>query len=130
MRPHHKAVIGFAIVLAAVFWALSGSGSADPYQDVRDVAASDSAVGTEEVAVKGTVAANRTTIDGGTVHFVLIDASGDPDHAETEIPVVYSGVLPDAFGPKMVVVTGTVVDGADGRFIEATDIQVGCSSKY
>lgn len=130
MRPQHKVLLGFAIVLAALAWALTGSGQADPYLDVHSVVDSDTHDASKVISVKGTVAANRTEATGDGVRFTIVDASGNPAHNESELAVIYRGVLPDAFGPKLVVVTGTLVRTADGLVMEATDIQVGCSSKY
>ena len=130
MKTQHKVVLALGIVLAASVWALSGSSQTDPYLDVHDVERDPAVFSGSTVSVKGDVVAGSTTTDNGTIRFRLADASGDPAHAGRNVTVVYAGVLPDAFGPKMVVVTGSVVATGAGVTLHATDIQVGCSSKY
>jgi cytochrome c-type biogenesis protein CcmE len=129
VRAHHKAIIALILITGVAAWALAGSTGAAPFLDVHHITAGP-AEHTDEVSVKGVVVANTTTTENQVIRFTLRDASNDPAHADKTVQVAYSGVLPDAFGPKMVVVTGSLVTTPEGLTIQATDIQVGCSSKY
>ncbi len=128
MRTQHEVVLALLLVAGASWWALSGTSETDPYRDVHQV--TEGGPSAEPVSVKGTVVAGTVVVEGRLVRFALADASGDPTHADVVLNVTYTGVLPDAFGPKMVVVTGAVNDTPTGPVLAATDIQVGCSSKY
>lgn len=129
MKTQHKVLVALVLITATAVWALSGATGAAPFLDVHQVAADPAAHG-NELSVKGTVVANTTATQGQAIRFALRDASGDPAHADETLSVFYEGVLPDAFGPKMVVVTGHLFTTPAGLAIQASEIQVGCSSKY
>lgn len=129
MHTRHQVLLVLAIILGTVAWAVTGSSESDPYRDVHTLEGEPDAWYGRPVSMKGTVVAGTIETDD-VVRFLLADESGDPAHNGTTLAVTYAGVLPDAFGPKPVVVTGTLVEGAAGPVFHASDIQVGCSSKY
>lgn len=130
MQTRNKVLIGVVVLVAASWLAMSGSSGADPYLDVHALVDDPERRIDADVSLKGEVARNSTEIDGTVIRFVLLDASGDLEHAGKSIDVVYHGALPDAFGPKMVVASGVLRSGPEGLFLEAENLQVGCSSKY
>lgn len=130
MQTRNKVLLGVVVLIAASWAAMSGSGGADPYLDIHVLLDEADAREGMGVAAVGEVVANTTRVDGTTVHFLLRDQSGKPEHANRTIPVVYTGALPDAFGPKSAVASGVLRQGPEGLWLEADDIQVGCSSKY
>lgn len=130
MKTAHKVLVALVIVVAASLWAVSGSSTTDVYRDVHEVASDPDRFAASPVTMEGQVVAGTISTDGGLVRFLLRDTSGNPAHGNTTLPVTYAGPLPDAFGPKDVVVTGTVLSTPDGPGVQATNIQVGCSSKY
>lgn len=129
MHTRHQVLLALAVILAAVVWAVTGASQGDPYRDVHQVLDEPERY-TGAVSVPGRVVANSTTTDDGTIRFTLEDISGDLAHANRTIDVVYAGVLPDGFGPKKVVVSGALTSGPTGWTLLASDIKVGCSSKY
>lgn len=130
MRTKDKVLIGLGVLIAASALAMSGSSGADPYLDVHMLSDDPERYLGSTVSVKGLVLTNSTERDDSVIHFVIGDQSGDLSQANKTLNVTYGGVLPDAFGPKMVVVTGILMQDADRLWIQADDIQVGCSSKY
>ena len=130
MKTQHKALVALVLIIATAVWALSGTTGAAPFLDVHHVTGSPAQHDGDSVSVRGNVMADSIQTDNQSVRFTLADASGDPDRKGETIHVVYHGVLPDAFGPKMAVVTGVLMETPAGLTIQAEDIQVGCSSKY
>lgn len=130
MKTQHKVLIAMVLIVATAIWALSGSSGAAPFLDVHHVTADPDKHADEEISVRGTVVADTIKTENQTVRFTLRDASGETGNENETLHVVYTGVLPDAFGPKMSVITGSLMETPSGLTIQATDIQVGCSSKY
>ncbi len=130
MKTQHKVLIAMVLIVATAIWALSGSSGAAPFLDVHHVTSDPDDHDDEEISVRGYVVADTIQTEDQTVRFTLSDASGDTEKRNETLNVIYNGVLPDAFGPKMSVITGTLVETPSGLTIQATDIQVGCSSKY
>lgn len=129
MKAQHKVLIALVLITATAVWALSGSTGAAPFVDVHQVTGQPGDYD-DELSVHGYVLADSISTANQTVRFTLADASGDPGKQNETLHVVYNGVLPDAFGPKNSVITGVLIDTPDGLTIQASDIQVGCSSKY
>lgn len=129
MKAQHKVLVALVLITATAVWALSGSTGAAPFVDVYQVTAEPEKFD-DELSVHGYVLADSITTENQTVRFTLADASGDPDKKNESLRVIYTGVLPDAFGPKNSVITGVLIDTPAGLTIQASDIQVGCSSKY
>jgi cytochrome c-type biogenesis protein CcmE len=130
VKTQHKVLVALALITGTAVWALAGSTGAAPFLDVHHITQDPDTYKADEFSVKGVVVANTTTTENQVIRFTLRDASGDTRHAAENLTVVYQGVLPDAFGPKMVVVTGTLLATGEGLVIQASEIQVGCSSKY
>lgn len=130
MKAQYKALIALVLITATAVWALSGTTGSAPFLDVHHVTSAPDDHADDELSVRGNVLPDSIRTQNGTVRFTIGDASGDPAHNDTRLHVVYQGVLPDAFGPKMVVVTGGLLTTPDGLTLQASDIQVGCSSKY
>ncbi len=130
MNTVTSVVLAATLIAGAVFWALDGVSETDPYRDVSTLVDAPDDFASAPVSVKGRVVAGTIEDAGGLIAFDLADESGDPERNGTTMRVEYAGVLPDAFGPKLVVVTGTVRETTDGFVFDATAIQVGCSSKY
>lgn len=130
MKTQYKALIALVLITGTAIWALSGTTGAAPFLDVHHVTQAPQVHTGDEISVRGNVLADSISTDDSTIRFTLGDASGDPDQRNETIHVVYTGVLPDAFGPKMAVVSGLLVETPAGLTIQAEDIQVGCSSKY
>jgi len=133
MNTASSVILAAVLIAGSVFWALDGVSEADPYRDVATVVDTPDEFSATPTSVKGRVVAGTIEHDGGLIRFALADESGDPARNGTTMQVRYAGVLPDAFGPKLVVVTGRVIasEAVPGDFVfEADAIQVGCSSKY
>jgi cytochrome c-type biogenesis protein CcmE len=77
------------------------------------------------VAVRGLVLAESIQVSGSTVQsFVIADSL-------EQLLVEFNQTAPDNFGPKEVVVYGSLGTKPDGTVVlTAQSIQVGCSSKY
>lgn len=130
MQTRYQVAIALVVIVAATVWAISGTAQGDPYREVHQVLDDPDRFGDNVVSVPGVVVANTTEILGDVIHFTLADQSGDPAHENKTIEVTYTGVLPDGFGPKKVVASGVLVQAVDGWVLQASDIKVGCSSKY
>jgi cytochrome c-type biogenesis protein CcmE len=116
-----KILIVVAIIAIALFVALWGAAPGD-YMTVKELLKDkDSYIG-EEVEVKGNVG----NWSGGQ-NFTLLDDS----NATFAVFVVHNSAMPEGFASgKIVVVSGTLENRADGLTIMSTKIQVGCPSKY
>lgn len=130
METTTSVVIAAILIAGAVGWALDGVESTDPYRDVSTIVDDPSAFAANPSSIKGLVVAGTIADEGGLITFLLEDQSGNEAFNGTNMSVRYAGVLPDAFGPKLVVVTGRVIPATDGFVFDADEIQVGCSSKY
>lgn len=123
-----KVLVASMLIFGAVFWALSGASSTEPYSDVHVVVADPDAHTDRTLSLRAIVVNNTTQSSETSVSFVVQDFATEYEHVH--LPVVYKGTLPDAFGPKPVVLTGQLIE-TNGRWsLLAEDIQVGCSSKY
>jgi cytochrome c-type biogenesis protein CcmE len=130
MKTQHKVLVAMVLIIGTAVWALSGTTGAAPFLDVHHITDDPDRHDADELSVRGYVMADSIRTENQTIRFQLSDASGDPATQNKTVNVVYQGVLPDAFGPKMAVITGALIHTPDGLTIQATDIQVGCSSKY
>lgn len=127
MRASAKLAAALFVVAASgllIVWNTSAA-SAPPALGVSDAKRQYAVHQDREVSVRGTVVeGSLRELTPTEHHFVIADAF-------EQLRVVYRGILPDSFGVKEVVARGTLVEG-DGAVVQldATAIQVGCSSKY
>ncbi len=103
------------------------SGAAMYYLSVDELMARGAAAYGDELRVSGHVLPNSVTKDAATntMQFVIRDKDSSSGNS---VPVVYSGVVPDAFKDDAnVVLEGKLA--ANGTF-EANNLLVKCPSKY
>lgn len=121
-------VAAVVIVVVMVAVVLISMQPVDPYTEVNDILKDTTKYSDEEVEVAGTVGEiQEPDNDTLEIRFELIDR----DNSDKRI-WVSALTQPEGFVPgKDVVVTGTLKQDIDGDYyIQATDIQVGCPSKY
>jgi cytochrome c-type biogenesis protein CcmE len=127
MRRAKKLLItGLVLVAAALVIAWNTSAqSADPALGVTAAKRAGLHGVDGEQSVRGTVLESSIVHEGGRLRsFVLSDGT-------EQLLVLYNQTPPDAFGPKDVMVKGHLDVDSEGRVVlQATNIQVGCSSKY
>lgn len=126
MRARNKAGVGLfvmAMALSIVLWNVSASSS--PAMSVSDAKRDAGALQNRTLGVRGSVMEASIVVAGSIVEsFVITDAS-------ESLLVLFNRTPPDNFGPKEVMVFGSLRLDPDGPVaFEATSIQVGCSSKY
>ena len=110
-------VVAFAV---AVVWVVRSEGAY--YRQVGQLAGS---LNGKVVQVGGAIVPKTLTHDGSGYHFTLRDLTGKT----ATVMVVYSGQVPDSFGPGVdVVVTGRY-EARQGA-IAADELQTKCPSKY
>ncbi|HLE97724.1 MAG TPA: cytochrome c maturation protein CcmE [Candidatus Thermoplasmatota archaeon] len=123
-----RARLALLLTLAAAGGALAFAGALPSgYATVGDVVAG--AVEHQgEVTVKAAVLEGSVQRDADPVRFVLTDGA-------SRISVVWDRTLPEheaggSLEGRTVVVTGTVTERDGEMVLVATDMQVGCASKY
>lgn len=120
--PWSFIIAGLAIAGAIAYLVIANTGTtAEYYMTVKELHACTTCA-TQTVRVSGNVVGSSIERNGKTqvVHFSIHDTSGT-------LPVVYSGVVPDIFGPNVqVVVEGKVSDGV----FQAQNLLTKCPSKF
>lgn len=110
---------------ALLIFANTGAQSAASALGVADAKHQAASLAGREVTVRGTVVEGTISeSDSRLVEFAMADA-------QERLRVVYNDTAPDNFGPKEVVVIGTLYLQEDGvPYLAAREIKVGCASKY
>jgi cytochrome c-type biogenesis protein CcmE len=127
MRRTQKLLITSLVIGAAVgliLWNTAAETTA-PALGVAEAKRKASDYAPTTVAVRGTVVAESIRLNGTSLDsFVIADSL-------EQLQVRFNQTPPDNFGPKEVVVYGSLKSLADGSIVlDAQSIQVGCSSKY
>lgn len=128
MKKRAKLALVLLVAAAGGLIAFAGA-QPEGYKSVRDLAASPESFDGREVQVKASVAVGSLTrdplafaLEEGTTRLRVEWASPKP------IPEHEAGGTVEG---RNVVVTGALARGADGDWVlRATDMQVGCASKY
>jgi len=128
LRRKRVLIPGLAVLLAMSYLGyVAFSGAAMYYLTVDELLARGAAAYGEDVRLSGKVLPDSVEDDPATntLRFSIADKKNTTG---TSIPVVYSGVVPDAFKPDAdVVLEGKLT--ASGTF-EADNLLVKCPSKY
>jgi cytochrome c-type biogenesis protein CcmE len=127
MRRTQKLLVTSLVVGAAVGLILwnTAAETAAPALGVSEAKRKAADYETGAVAVRGLVLADSILLNGSIVEsFVIADSL-------EQLRVEYNQPPPDNFGPKDVIVYGMLRTTSEGTILlQATSIQVGCSSKY
>ncbi len=127
MLKKKKFLIGGIIILLAIGYLgfMGFRGSATYYYTVSELLEQGGSTYGENVRVTGQVAPGSVEQESGSLvtRFTIVDVEG-----EESLPVVYQGVVPDAFR----VGNDVVVDGHlnSAGIFQANNILVKCPSKY
>ena len=126
LRRRRFLIVGLVVAAAMGYLGYTAfMGAATYYLSVGELMARGDAAYGEEVRLMGNVidGSVEKEAETNTIRFNIKDKDGS-----SSVPVVYSGVVPDAFKPGSdVVLEGTLSPG--GTF-EATNLLVKCPSKY
>ena len=121
-------VAGVAIAAAVVYLVIANTGAtAEYYMTIHQLRTCSTCAG-KTVRVAGFVAQNGLVKDDATqtVRFIITDSSAGAG-ASLTMPVVYKGIVPDAFkAGAQVVVEGTFANGA----FQASTVLAKCPSKF
>jgi cytochrome c-type biogenesis protein CcmE len=125
LRRHRFLIVGIVVTAALGYLGYTAfMGAATYYLTVRELTARADTVYGEEVRVMGKVVEGsvQRTPETNTIRFTIADKDG------TSLPIVYSGVVPDAFKPG----SDVVMEGAleRGGTFQASNLLVKCPSKY
>ena len=114
-------VILAGILAYLIYMGVRGAGMY--YMSVSELVAQSETLAGQQVRVQGKVVPESIQQDpsGATIRFVASDGV-------KSLPVVYTGVVPDTFGPDSDVVMEGFL-GPSGTF-EATNLMAKCASKY
>ncbi len=127
MLRKKKFLIGGIIIFLAIGYLgfMGFTGSATYYYTVSELMEQGGSIYGENVRVNGEVAPGSVKQESGSLvtRFTIVDVEG-----EESLPVVYQGVVPDAFR----VGNDVVVDGHlnSAGIFQANNILVKCPSKY
>jgi cytochrome c-type biogenesis protein CcmE len=125
------AKVAILLLLVVAGGALAYAGSRpEGYQGVGDVVANPAAFAGKEVQLKASVVPGSVNRTGSPITFLIEDG-----HAQLPVEWDPRKPLPDqeaggTIEGKNVVVTGVLVTDAGGTRLRATDVSVGCASKY
>ena len=126
-RRKRKVIVALVVIAAAlvvVFWGWSSTGGQN-YLSVSDLVHSPSQYSGKPIEVRGVVA--DWNGDPGSMNFTLFDtnaASGG------NINVTMTGPLPSGFENGKTVGAKGQLDAVPSLHMIATDLTVGCASKY
>lgn len=125
LRRKRFLIVGAIVVAALGYLGYTAfMGAATYYLTVNELMDRVDTVYGEEVRVMGKVADGsiEKTPETNTIRFTIADKDG------TSLPIVYSGVVPDAFKPG----ADVVMEGAleRGGTFQASNLLVKCPSKY
>lgn len=127
MRRTQKLLITSLVIGAAVGLILwnTAAETAAPALGVAEAKRKAGEFSPTTVSVRGTVTPESIVVNGTKLEsFVIADSL-------EQLQVLFNQTPPDNFGPKEVVVYGSLMTSEDGSvFLAAQSIQVGCSSKY
>ncbi len=113
-----------AAALVVVFWGWSSTGGQN-YLSVSEVAKSPTLFSGKSIEVRGVVSGWNG--DPGSRNFTLSDPSGV---SSSILNVTMSGSLPSGFENGKTVAAKGQLDGTNPVHMLATDLTVGCASKY
>ena len=126
LRRRRFLIVGLVVAAALGYLGYTAfMGAATYYLSVGELIARGDAAYGEEVRLMGNVidGSVEKEAETNTIRFAIKDKDGS-----SSVPVVYSGVVPDAFKPGADVVMEGTLNGK-GTF-EATNLLVKCPSKY
>jgi len=126
-RRKRKIVIALIVIAAAlvvVFWGWSSTGGQN-YLSVSDVASHASQYSGRSIEVRGVV--TDWNGDPGSRNFTLSDTNAAFD---SNINVTLTGPLPSGFENGKTVAAKGQLDDVQHLHMIATDLTVGCASKY
>jgi len=118
------AVLVIAAALVVVFWGWSSTGGQN-YLSVSEISNAPTLYAGKTIDVKGVVTGWNG--DPGSRNFTLSDV-GDP--ASGQISVTMTGSLPSGFENGKTVAAKGQLDSANPIHMQATDLTIGCASKY
>ena len=126
-RRKRKVIVALVVIAAAlvvVFWGWSSTGGQN-YLSVSDVVHSPSQYSARPIEVRGIV--SDWNGDPGSRNFTLFDTNSASDG---NINVTMTGPLPSGFENGKTVGAKGQLDGVQPLHMTATELAVGCASKY
>ena len=124
MDKKQKTLVAIGVIVAVAIIGLWGVDFSQQYVMVSELTSNPDKYVGEKISTMGIIKNGTLVVTPDIISFVLIDA----EDATVEIDVEYTGDLPATLDEgKDISMSGTMVTAGK---IEATQIVVGCSSKY
>ena len=124
MDKKQKTLVAIGVIVAVAIIGLWGVDFSQQYVMVSELTSNPDTYVGEKISTMGIIKNGTLVVTPDIISFVLIDA----EDATVEIDVEYTGDLPATLDEgKDISMSGTMVTAGK---IEATQIVVGCSSKY